>query len=461
MQSTTFISQWADEQKPRAPALKNESVFYRNLEEELDVARSQGVCIPLHTQELKIDFSSCDVLSLGSSGSLRKEFLEELARNPSFQLGSHASRLTDGNTKYQEELEREIAKFHHVESALILNSGGMCNEAIFSTIPRPGDVIVYDELVHTTALAGMKVSLALWQKSFRHNDVESFIDVLEEVRETQPQVRNGKRSVIIAVEGYYSMDGDICPLAELVDAAKEVFPNGNAQFVIDEAHSFGAIGPHGGGLVAKLGLEKEIAIRMHTFGKALSGSGAVVLSNNTVRRMLINHAKVIICSIAPAFPLLAATRAGFKLLKSDETERARERLQYLTKFFLDTITANPTYQKANKAGILRIPIHEDGDWHSQPFISHICPVWTRHRDAFFLSFHLLAAGIAAYPVIFPIVPKGEDRVRLVMHACNTEAQVETLVDAICGFAEEVLEIDASGGKKGLPSAARQAYAMTK
>jgi 8-amino-7-oxononanoate synthase len=69
------------------------------------------------------------------------------------------------------------------------------------------------------------------------------------------------------------MDGDVCPLQDLVEAANEIFPNGNAQFVIDEAHSTGVIGPNGAGLVCALGLEKDIAVRLHTFGKALATSG--------------------------------------------------------------------------------------------------------------------------------------------------------------------------------------------
>lgn len=270
---SAWVSEWADAQKLKGPSIKDASVFYRNLEEELDLARATGHSLPLHLPNHEIDFSSCDVLSLGATGDLRREFLQELADNPNFHLGAGGSRLMDGHTRYQDKLEREIADMFDVESALVVHSGWTANQAIFSTIPRPGDVIVYDELMHATALAGMKISLALEQRLFRHNDVESFIEVLEDVRETQPLVRNGKRSVIIAVESYYSMDGDICPLKELIEAAKEVFPHGNAQFVVDEAHSFGVLGPQGLGFVAELGLEKEIAIRMHTFGKALSGSG--------------------------------------------------------------------------------------------------------------------------------------------------------------------------------------------
>jgi 8-amino-7-oxononanoate synthase len=266
-------SEWADAQEIKGPKYKDKSVFYRNIEEELDLARQTGHCLPLHLPSHIRDFSTCDVLGLGHTGALREEFLKELEANPGFHMGAGGSRLCDGTTRYQDMFEKEMAELMGVESALVVHSGWTANQAIFSTVPRSGDVIVFDELMHATALAGMKVSLALEQKPFRHNDVEHFIEVMEHVKETVPLVKAGKRCVIVGVESYYSMDGDICPLRELIQAAKEIFPQGNAVFVVDEAHSFGVTGPNGLGFVKEQGLEDEVAIRMVTFGKALSGSG--------------------------------------------------------------------------------------------------------------------------------------------------------------------------------------------
>lgn len=266
--------EWADAQKLMAPGLKGSSVFYRNIEEELDLARQTGGGLPLHLPSHTIDFSSCDVLGLGQSGALREEFLKELDDNPGFPMTAGGSRLMDGTSRYHDRLEREIAELVGVESALVVHSGFTANQAIWSTVPRSGDVLVYDELMHATALAGMKVSLALEQRPFRHNDVDHFIEIMEDVKETMPLVKAGKRCVIIGVESYYSMDGDICPLRELIDAAKDIFPQGNAQFIVDEAHSFGCMGPNGGlGFVKEQGLEDEVAIIMTTLCKALAASG--------------------------------------------------------------------------------------------------------------------------------------------------------------------------------------------
>ena len=220
-----------------------------------------------------VDFSSNDTLSLGASGCLRAEFMRELDKHPDVPPGAGSSRVMDGNYEYLERVEDEMARFHGAETGLLVGSGFEANLAIFAAIPRPGDVVVYDELVHASTHDGMQQSQAVTRLPFRHNDVESFQDVLILICDSHPAIRQGKRCIIVALESFYSMDGDICPLREIIEAAKDVLPSDNVQFLIDEAHSTGVIGPSGAGLVCELGLENEVAIRLHTFGKALSASG--------------------------------------------------------------------------------------------------------------------------------------------------------------------------------------------
>ncbi|KAF9880615.1 putative aminotransferase class I and II [Colletotrichum karsti] len=453
----TWREEWASAQKIKGPTMQNSSVFYRNIEEELDLSRQVGLAFPLHTPSHVVDFSSLDVLGMGATGILREEFMRELEANPGVQIGAGGSRLLDGSSPYQAMFEKELAELMGVESALMVHSGWTANQAIFSTVPRSGDAIVYDELMHATALSGMKVSLALDQRPFRHNDVDHFIEVMEAVKEASPLIKAGKRCVIVGVESYYSMDGDICPLKELIEAAKEIFPQGNAQFVVDEAHSFAVCGPEGLGFVRELGLDDEVAIKMVTFGKALSGSGAMILSNNTIRSLLTNQAKVFICSVAPPFTLLAACRAGLRLSRTPLVQEARDRLRELTLLYLDTLTSHPVYKKAHKKGLVDMPVHEDGSWHEIP-ITHIVPLWTpRPKHALYLSLHLTRDGINGCNIVFPIVGKGEDRVRLLIHAHNTKDDVMKLVNSITTWATEMLEIEASGDKNRLPGAARLAF----
>lgn len=275
-----MLADWMRNQKLKGPAAKSATTFDRNLEEALDVRRRDHALYTLKRnlwrEGTAIDFSSSDALSLGASGLLRKEFNKELECYPNLPPGPSSSRIMDGNYQYLEMVEEEIARFHDSETALFVGSGYDANVAVFSAIPRPGDAILYDELVHASAHDGIQQSQTACRVSFRHNDVEAFRDSLETVINSQQLIRQGKRSVIVAVESVYSMDADFCPLQELIDAAREIMPAGNAQFYVDEAHATGIIGPQGRGLVCKLGVQKEVAIRLHTFGKALASSGGIL-----------------------------------------------------------------------------------------------------------------------------------------------------------------------------------------
>lgn len=280
MSAAALLEVWIKAQKLKGPQMKDAPTFYRNLEEALDVRRADHAMFTRTKSAWKIgkavDFCSNDLLSLGLTGQLRTAFLEELARHPNFALYAGGSRLMDGNYDYIEEVEQEIADFHGAETALIVNSGYEGNCAIYTSIPRPGDAIVYDELVHASTHDGMAKSLALTKVAFRHNDVDSLRDTMASVVDSQPMIRDGSRSILVSVESVYSMDGDVCPLLEMLEVAREICPKGNAVFIVDEAHATGILGPKGAGLVSALGVEKDIAIRLHTCGKALASTGGKI-----------------------------------------------------------------------------------------------------------------------------------------------------------------------------------------
>ncbi|KAI5868185.1 putative aminotransferase [Durotheca rogersii] len=460
--SAGFLASWIKAQKLNGPRMKDAPPFYRNLEEALDVRRSDHAMMTRTQSAWKkgeaVDFCSNDLLSLGTTGKIRTAFLEELARHPNFPLYAGGSRLMDGNYDYIEQVEQEIADFHGAETALILNSGYEANSALFAAIPRPGDAIIYDELVHASTHDGMAHSLALCRMPFRHNDVDSFRETLASVLDTQPLIKDGSRCVLVSVESVYSMDGDMCPIEELIEIAKELCPKGNVAFIVDEAHATGIVGPQGAGLVSELGIQDEIAIRVHTFGKAMASTGAVILGNQSVRLALMNFARSVIYTTAPSFPTVAAIRAAYNLLRSGETQENQDQIQHLVKHFLKTITAKDVWDEANDLGILSIPLSEN--WETRDFVTHIVPVWTRQRYNFWLVFHLQLAGLSAFPIDYPVVPKGQSRIRLMFHSANTEAEVERLVDTICEWVREMIDIEKSpDGKSKIPRAAQHIYAL--
>lgn len=271
------LAGWLRGQKPQLHLMNNASTFHRNLEQALDTRRAEQACNTPYTSAWKagqgIDLCSNDILSLGATGQAGAAFLAELARHPQFNLYSGGSRVLDGNYRFLEQVEREAAAFHGTEAGLIVGSGYEANVAIYTAVPRPGDAIVFDELVHASVHDGMSRSPAQCRVPFLHNDVDAFRDAMMSVYDSMPLVREGKNCVLVSVESVYSMDGDVCPLAEMIDVAKEVFPAGNVVWIVDEAHATGILGPNGAGLVKHWGLEGIIDIQLVHYGKAMACTG--------------------------------------------------------------------------------------------------------------------------------------------------------------------------------------------
>jgi len=220
-----------------------------------------------------IDFSSNDFLSLSTSPLLKNAFFQELQNHPGLPVGSGGSRLLDGNSKYAEVLERDIAAFHNASAGLLFNSGYDANAGFFATVPQSGDVILYDEFIHASVHEGMRLSRAKKTLPFKHNSVSSLKSRLDELRSSDMVVAEASRDVLIAVESLYSMDGDIAPLVEIVKVVESSLPLGNGHIIVDEAHPTGIFGEKGRGVVCSLGLEKRIFAKLHTFGKAIGCHG--------------------------------------------------------------------------------------------------------------------------------------------------------------------------------------------
>lgn len=461
MYAKDLLASFNKAQTPQATGMHHAPAFYRNLEQALDVRRrDQNLFIdkPDLDDDLA-DFASSDLLSLNRSGRIREAVLAEVAKHPNIALGPSGSRVVNGGSRYMYESEAEIARVAGAEAAYILHSGFLANLAVLSAIPQPGDAIVYDALVHASMHEGMLLSRAAHYKSFSHNNPDALRDVLLALRDAHREFRDGSQSVLVLVESVYSMDGDVSPLSELLHVAREVFPLGNAQFLVDEAHCVGLLGPHGGGLVRMLELENEVAIRVQVGSKSLGSVGGVILGSKSIIAAVLNNARCCVFSAAPSFFTVASIRVGYRLLHSDETQSGQSRIQAVVKHFYATITETPIFEDAVDAGIFKIPLADD--WESLPFVTHIVPVYTRARYAHYLYLHLLLnAKTNTVPVGFPAVPKGTERVRLVFHAHNNDEEVERIAGAICDWAKEMMEIE-SGHKPAasIPTAAREAQAI--
>ena len=219
-----------------------------------------------------VDFHTNDYLSLSRSRDLRRHFLRKLENAPDV-LGSGGSRLLV-NGHAHSALETRLANFFDSPTALLFNSGLDANVGFFSCVPQPGDVVVYDEYIHASVHDGVRASRAKdAQFSFDHNSLPALGELLIRLLGERSGLRSGDNNVFIAVESLYSMDGTIAPLTQIVELLETLFPLGNGHLVVDEAHATGVYGPQGRGMVAKFGLERRVLARLHTFGKALAGSG--------------------------------------------------------------------------------------------------------------------------------------------------------------------------------------------
>ncbi|MBP1861794.1 8-amino-7-oxononanoate synthase [Rhizobium herbae] len=255
------------------------------------------------------DFSSNDYLGFAGSPQLAAAVTAALQRG--VPVGAGGSRLLRGNHPEHEALEKAAAAFFGAERALYFGSGYAANAALFSTLPQRGDLIVHDALVHASAHEGIQAARAT-AVAVAHNDVEAFEQAISGWR------RNGGIGhPWIAVESLYSMDGDRAPLAELAAVAERH----DGFLVIDEAHATGVFGPGGRGFAAGLENRKNVIV-LHTCGKALGVSGALLGASAVLCDYLVNRARGFIYSTAPSPLMAAAVREALRMLADEPQRRA-------------------------------------------------------------------------------------------------------------------------------------------
>ena len=281
------------------------SMIPSSLEKQLTAAlKSREVrhirrSLPPSADTALVDFSSNDYLSLSKSSELRTRFLEKLGTAKQI-LGSGGSRLLINGSAHADLEDRLRIFFSRTDAApqpapspsptltldaLLFNSGFDANVGFFACVPQPGDYVVYDEYIHASVHDGMRMSRAKCVP-FQHNSTKHLEKILLSLKNERPELVDGSGSVFIAVESLYSMDGTISPLADIIQLAESAFPSGNAYVSVDEAHSTGIYGPNGRGLVTLLGLQDRVFARLHTFGKALAGTGGESVSPDAARSAL-------------------------------------------------------------------------------------------------------------------------------------------------------------------------------
>lgn len=261
-----------------------------------------------------IDFSSNDYLGLSRDPAVARAVSEAVARG--VPVGSGGSRLLRGNAPEHEALERRAASFFGAEAALFMGSGFAANLSLLSVLPRPGDLIVADELVHASMHDGIRQSRA--ESTFvAHNDAQTFDDAIRRWR-----TEGGTGTPWIATETVYSMDGDLAPVADLVAIARRH----EAMLLFDEAHGTGVFGRDGRGLTEHLEGADNV-VTLHTCGKGLGVEGAIICAPRVLIDTLINKARPFIFSTAPSPLMAVAVGAALDRVAGEGGDRLRAQLR--------------------------------------------------------------------------------------------------------------------------------------
>ncbi len=337
----------------------------------------------------KIDFCSNDYL-----GIVKNTKLQTASNKLSLAHGSTGSRLLSGNYSLIEEVENKIAAFHQSEKALLFNSGYDANIGLLSCVPQKGDTILYDQLCHASIRDGIRLSFAN-AFSFAHNDLNDL----------EKKMLQAVGTIFIVTESVFSMDGDICPLSALVTISKK----NNAHLIIDEAHATGVIGETGEGLVQHLQLQDHIFARVHTFGKACGCHGAVILGSLALRDYLINFARSFVFSTALPEQAVAAIKESYDLFPGMDLERRQ--LKALIKQFQ---SASINYDKLVSDTPIQIVI---------------IPGNQKVKE---VAGELQDVGLDVRAILYPTVPKGKERLRIVLHSFNSKNEVERLIGKLNG-----------------------------
>lgn len=343
-----------------------------------------------------LDFASNDYLGLAGSKRLSGAVADAIAQGT--PVGAAGSRLLRGNAPEHEELETVAAAFFGAERTLYFGGGYIANFAVLTTLPQKGDLLVLDTLAHASMHEGAAAGRAHYVLA-AHNDVGAFDDTIKAWRSS-----GGLGRVWIAVESLYSMDGDRAPLDELVQLADRH----EAFLYVDEAHATGVHGAGGRGFTAAYEGRENI-LALHTCGKALGSSGALVSAPKVLCDYLVNRARPFIYATAPS-PLMAVAVMEALAIVRDEPER-RERLKQLVEFAGSELVSRSNDVTPSGSQIMPVVIGDNG-------------------RTMALASALQQRGFDVRGIRPPTVPEGTARLRISITLNVDEAAISSMLGAL-------------------------------
>lgn len=355
------------------------------------ISEAIGNKVKVHGREM-ILIGSNNYLGLIDHPKVKEAAKEAIDR---YGVATCGSRFLTGTIDLHEKLEDRLAKFMNKEAALSFSTGYQTNLGIISSVAGKNDYVLTDRMDHASIIDACRLSFAEVKK-FKHNDMKDLEKVLSELPPDK-----GK---MIAVDGVFSMEGDLADLPGIIKLAKKY----KARVMVDEAHGIGVLGEHGRGTVEHFGLENEVDLIMGTFSKSLVSIGGFVVGEKKVVNYIKHTARSLIFSAASTPASVAAVLAALEIIET-EPER-RERLWQITHFMKNSFQKMGYNTGTSQTPI--IPIHIGDD-------DLTFALWKGIREE----------GIFTTPVIYPAVPQGQALVRTSYSANHTDEELHQVLAA--------------------------------
>src|SRR5690625_5093111 len=371
--------------------------------EERIITSTQGSEIEISTGETVLNFCANNYLGLSSHPEVVQAAKDTL---DSRGYGMSSVRFICGTQDIHKELEQKIADFHQTEDTLLYAAAFDANGGIFQPILTEEDAIISDSLNHASIIDGVRLCKAARYR-YANNDMEDLEKQLKAADE------NGARFKLIVTDGVFSMDGLVAPLDEICDLADKY----NALVMVDESHATGVIGKTGKGTLEEMNVSDRVDIVTGTLGKALGGAmGGYTTGKKEIIDMLRQRSRPYLFSNSLAPSIVGAAISVFDMLAKDTSLR-------------DKVLENTAYFKKGMqdAGFDII----DGNSAIVPVMLYDAKL---SQD---MANMLLEKGIYVIGFFFPVVPKGEARIRVQLSAAHTKEQLDKAIAAFIEVGKEL------------------------
>lgn len=386
------------------------------IEDELQKLQESGLALKIRTVESPMDawvtiegrrllnFCANNYLGLANHPRMRRAAQEAIER---FGVGPGAVRVIAGTTALHLELEERLASFKHAEACITFQSGFMANVATVPALVGPEDVIFSDELNHASIIDACRLSRAKVIR-YQHNNVD---DLRRQIKEASAYRRG-----MIITDGVFSMDGDVAPL----DAICEVAEANGLILMVDDAHGEGVLGHGGRGIVDHFGLHGRVHVEIGTLSKAFGVVGGLVAGKRAIVDWLRQRGRPFLFSSAMTAPDVAACIEAVNML-----EESDELVQKL-------------WRNADRMRQGLIALGFDTGHSTTPIIPLMLGEASLAQD---FSRRLFAAGIFVTATVYPTVPLGKARLRVMNSAAHSQEDLDTALAIFAQIGRDLEVID--------------------